>query len=203
MRHRHDGFTAARRATFLATLRQSGCVRDACRVAGISSTTAYRSRKRLPEFAAQWDAALALAGGDLELLAYDRAVRGTRETIIRDGKVVAERIKPSDGLLKLLLQGAMPDKYGRPAGRSLAAEERDFQRRLKAMLEAEMSEEQAAELEAFEDWRRLRAVAIEDFEEEEARFRALHAKGDAASLAEADRIAAGWQEEAGEGKGQG
>ena len=66
---RHDGFTPKRRRKFIKTLRKTGCVRDACRVAGVSDSTAYKARRRDPEFCAQWVTALSKAGGDLETLA--------------------------------------------------------------------------------------------------------------------------------------
>ncbi|GAB5489713.1 MAG: hypothetical protein Pars2KO_32830 [Parasphingorhabdus sp.] len=39
---RHDGWTHARTKTFLATLRQTGCVKDAARVVGMSTASGYR-----------------------------------------------------------------------------------------------------------------------------------------------------------------
>ena len=58
-RERHDGWTEARRTLFLARLAETGCVRDACRAAGLSTTSARRARKRMPDFADRWDMALA------------------------------------------------------------------------------------------------------------------------------------------------
>ncbi|MGJ3630004.1 hypothetical protein AB5I41_30325 [Sphingomonas sp. MMS24-JH45] len=74
-RFRHDGWTPKRQHEFLSKLRESGCVRDACKWVGLSSTSAYRLRARLPEFAASWDAALALALPRLEQAAFAGARR--------------------------------------------------------------------------------------------------------------------------------
>ncbi|MEW4468429.1 hypothetical protein AB1K62_11420 [Parasphingorhabdus sp. JC815] len=42
----HDGWTAERKTAFIDALARTGCIRDACRVSGISSTSAYRYRRR-------------------------------------------------------------------------------------------------------------------------------------------------------------
>lgn len=113
MRYRHDGFTPERREKFLKAFGKSACIADAARIAGVSRNTVNRWREKDPEFAAAMETARGLAAGPLERLAYERATVGARETVIRDGKVVAEKIKPSDAMLRLLLQGARPGKYGR------------------------------------------------------------------------------------------
>ncbi len=116
LRFRHDGFTPEKRQAFLAALEQTGCVDDACRMAGISDTTAYRTREKLPDFARAWNAALARAAMPLRALAWERATQGAEIKLIRDGKHVESRFKPSDSMLRLLMQGADPDAYGRPFG---------------------------------------------------------------------------------------
>lgn len=102
-RVRRDGWTAARQMEFVAALARTGCVRDACRVARISSTSAYRYRRRDPVFADAWDAALVEARPALEASAYKRAVDGVEEPIVSAGKVIGTRTKYSDPLLKTLL----------------------------------------------------------------------------------------------------
>jgi len=109
---RHDGFTRQRRRAFLKALRKAGCVRDACRKAGISDSAAYKARRRDPEFARLWAAALAKAGGDLELVAWQRAVEGVEEEVIAYGKVVGTRRRYDAGLFRMLLQASNPEKYG-------------------------------------------------------------------------------------------
>ncbi len=88
-RHRHDGWTPLRQTTFLRTLRETGCVRSACQRVGLSSTSAYRVKRRIPEFGAAWDAALAYRLPALERAAYARAVEGWLEPIVYKGEVVA------------------------------------------------------------------------------------------------------------------
>ncbi|NVD28603.1 hypothetical protein HUO14_11885 [Parasphingorhabdus flavimaris] len=101
---RHDGWTPATRAVFLATLRKAGCVRDACRVAAMSSTSAYRLRRQDAEFAGRWKAAQASARTGLIAVAHERAVVGRETVIIRAGKEVERRVTPSDSLLALLIK---------------------------------------------------------------------------------------------------
>ena len=121
------------RAAFLAALRDTGVVRDACAAASVGRTTAYRVRNSDPEFAAAWDEALEDAADLLEIEAIRRARTGVREPVIYQGKlcgtwvndagdVVTEntpgaRLVPlaitkySDGLLMFLLKGIRPGKY--------------------------------------------------------------------------------------------
>lgn len=164
LRLRHDGFTPARQKAFLETLGQTGCVRDACRVAGISSTTAYRARGRLGEgFARQWDAALAMASSSLEVLAWERAVIGIEEPVVSAGKLVCTRMKRSDSLFRMLLQASNAEKFGR-IGRTgeteiqmkkrLLAEitEEELERRVRDAVDDKLSNEDRDLLHSFEEW---------------------------------------------------
>jgi len=101
---RHDGWTEARRKTFLAVLRESGCVRDACRVAGISTTSAYRLRRREPEIGVLWEEAQANAQRGLVAVAHQHAVVGKETVIYRHGEEVERRVAPSDAMLALLIK---------------------------------------------------------------------------------------------------
>lgn len=116
LRYRHDGFTPEKQRAFLAALEQTGCVDDACRMARVSDTTAYRTREKLPGFAQAWNAALARAAMPVRALAWERATKGAEIKLIRGGKHVESRFKPSDSILRLLMQGSDPEAYGRPFG---------------------------------------------------------------------------------------
>ena len=105
-RTRHDGWTAARTRAFLHALARTGCVRDACAIAHISSTSAYRHRKRDPGFARAWERALTEALPVLEAAAFARAVDGVDEPVIYGGKVVATKKRYSDAILVTLLKRA-------------------------------------------------------------------------------------------------
>lgn len=118
------GFTPERRRLFKQALRQTGCVRDACRAAGISDSAAYKARRRDPDFAAEWEGALAIAAGDIEILAWQRAVVGVEEEVWAYGKRVGTRLRRDDRLFRMLLQSSDPNRHGGPALRSPAAVER-------------------------------------------------------------------------------
>lgn len=116
-RERHDGWTAARKGKFFRALAETGCVRDACRIAGISSTSAYRMRKRDAGFAAEWERARDKAQPQLEAAAWKRAVEGVEEPVVSRGKVVTTRRRYSDSLLRMLIQrGDLRDGLARQAG---------------------------------------------------------------------------------------
>ncbi|MFC4292591.1 hypothetical protein ACFOWX_09225 [Sphingorhabdus arenilitoris] len=104
LRIRQDGWTPARTRLFLAVLGQSGCIRDAARVAGISKSAAYRAKERFPLFSDAWDKAMAGAQRGLQAIAWQRAVEGKETVIIRKGEEVERRITPDSSILALLLK---------------------------------------------------------------------------------------------------
>lgn len=113
-RVRHDGWTPQRQRAFLRALSETGCVRDACARARISTTSAYRMRRRSEAFDRAWRRALAKVAPTIEQAAFQRAVNGWEEPVWHGGKIVGHRRRYSDGLLRLLLtrgatQGAEDD----------------------------------------------------------------------------------------------
>lgn len=104
LRVRSDGWTAARTRVFLATLGRTGCISDAARVAGVSTTSVNRSRALFPPFDTACGAAIARALRGLEAVAYQRAVEGREMVVIRGGREVERRIMPSDSMLGLLIK---------------------------------------------------------------------------------------------------
>lgn len=112
-RPRSDGFTPEKKRRFFKALRKTGCLTDAARAAGVSTNTVRRHRDRWEDFDSQVDATLALASVALDTIAWKRATQGTEEKVYRDGRLVFTRVKPSDAMLRLLMQGANPEKYGR------------------------------------------------------------------------------------------
>lgn len=105
-RVRHDGWTGARKRRFLHALARTGCVRDACRIAHISSTSAYRHYKRDPEFGQAWERALTEILPVLEAAAFERAVEGVWEPVVSGGAVAVYRKRYSDAILVTLLKRA-------------------------------------------------------------------------------------------------
>ncbi len=93
-RARHDGWTPARQASFLAALAETRRVAVAATAAGLSASSAYRLRRHPAaiDFAAAWDAALAPVPvqrpgsslvAALALRAERREGRGIVETRVR------------------------------------------------------------------------------------------------------------------------
>ena len=138
---RHDGFTPKRRRKFIKALRKTGCVRDACRVAGVSDSAAYKARRRDSVFRAQWATALSRAGGDLELLAWQRAVEGVEEDVIAYGKVIGHRRRHDAHLFRMLLKASNPERYGAQGFGSRKAMEKKIRAEIEAEQEPQFAEE--------------------------------------------------------------
>lgn len=152
MAHRgwkRDGFTPKDKARALEALEKYGNVADACRVAGISDTTFYRHLNKDSDFAKLCEATRAKAARPLETLAWQRATEGTPETIIRGGEVVQIKVKPSDSMMRLLLQAANPKKYGRLSRGG--ATRRQIEKKLRKTIEAEAREKMKRELVASDE----------------------------------------------------
>lgn len=175
-RRRHDAFDSAKKRRFLDALGKRGCVRDAARKAGVSHQTVYNHQARDPGFARQCELALDMAGTDVELHAWERGVAGIKEPVFdRAGEVVGYRLKRSDNILRLLLQGAKPTKYGRNAGfkrtRLLKVERDNIRREVKA-----------------EHYARL------DAKKEETERQLMDKLGKMAEAHRREKLAAGWTE---------
>jgi hypothetical protein len=136
-RQRHDAFTDARKCVFLKALKKTGCVLDACRATGISSKTVYRHQESDPRFAEYCRIAQAMSATPIELTAWSRAVEGVEREFACGGQVYTRRIY-SDSLLRLLLQGSNPKKYGQRPGftrkRMANAERKAIRREVEAEL---------------------------------------------------------------------
>ena len=102
-RYLHDGWTPGKRIAFLGRLRLTQCVKETCDFVGLTTTSAYRAKRGVPEFAEAWEQVLAFSKVALEQAAFSRAVDGGLEPVWYGGKVVGERRVFSEGLLKTLL----------------------------------------------------------------------------------------------------
>jgi hypothetical protein len=110
-RVRHDAFTARRKHDFLAALVKSGTIEDAARAVGVAPKTVYRHQDGDPAFAENIRLALRMAATPLELTAWQRAVEGVEQEFACGGQIHVRR-RYDAGLLRLLLQGSNPKKYG-------------------------------------------------------------------------------------------
>lgn len=148
-RQRHDAFDGRRKSGFLKALGKYGCVLDACRKVGVSHQTVYNHQAKDPEFARNCELALRMAAVPIELSAWERAVVGVEEEVIQYGKVVGTKLKRSDSVMRLLLQGADRKKYGpRPSftRKQLMAHEREeIERQVRAELTRLPNDEEVRE----------------------------------------------------------
>ncbi len=140
-RQRHDAFTPARKKAFLKVLSRTGCILDGCRAVGVSPRTVYNHQGTDYEFLKHCTLAVKMAGVTIELAAFERGVVGVEEEVFRGSKLVGTRIKHSDSVLRLLLQGANRKKYGPRPGftrkRLLKHERKEMEREIRARIAAE------------------------------------------------------------------
>jgi hypothetical protein len=76
------------RKVFLAVLARTGNVAAATRAVSKERKTAYRTRERCPQFAAQWDSALETFADGIEAEAIRRAVKGVTRYKFYKGKPI-------------------------------------------------------------------------------------------------------------------
>ena len=142
-RQRHDAFTEAKKSVYLRALVKTGCVLDACRLTGTHPRTVYRHQEKDPAFSDHCRLALRISGTPAEITAWQRAVEGVEQPFACGGEVHIRR-RYSDGLLRLLLQGSNPKKYGANPGfkrkRLLRHERKQMEREIRAELAARAAE---------------------------------------------------------------
>lgn len=104
-RDKAGGWDARKRGLFLRSLARTKTVAAACRAAGMSSSAAYYLRSQSSRFARAWEKALRDEAPPSVLeVAFERAVNGWVEPVFAGGKIVGERRRYSDGLLRDLLR---------------------------------------------------------------------------------------------------
>ncbi|HEX6374951.1 MAG TPA: hypothetical protein VFZ91_04445 [Allosphingosinicella sp.] len=122
---------------------KTGCIVDACRLVGPSPRTVYRHQESDPRFLKHCQLALRMSGAPVELTAWERAVEGVEEEVAVGGTLVKRR-RYSENLLRLLLQGSNPKKYGPRPGfkrkRLLRHERKQMEREIRAEIAAETPE---------------------------------------------------------------
>jgi hypothetical protein len=163
-RQRHDAFTERRKHEFLRALVKTGCIEDACRLTGVGRRTVYRHQEDSPSFFDHCCTALRMSGTPLELTAWQRAVDGVEEKFVVAGKVEV-RTRYSEGMLRMLLQGSNPRKYGPRPGfkrkRLLKHERKQMEREIRAELNAKMEEKRMSFDEAVDKLdRQITAMAL-------------------------------------------
>jgi hypothetical protein len=166
-RQRHDAFTEARKAQFLKVLVKTGCILDACRESGVGARTVYRHQDSDPRFADHCRLALRMSATPIELTAWARAVEGVEQQFACGGEIHVRR-RYDAGLLRLLLQGSNPKKYGPRPGftrkRILKHERKEMEREIRA----EYTKVASLDETCVELAKRIRAFGIRTDREEEA-----------------------------------
>ena len=148
--HRHDGWTPDKQWSFVEALARTASVTQAVRTVGMSTKSAYRLRNHpeAAEFRAAWDAALQQAWGMIDQTVLERVINGERESIERNGYLVAERHKPCSDRLLIHVLGM------RERAQVAARAERAAQHK------KDLAEAQLAVLEAHEARRRRRKPGV-------------------------------------------
>lgn len=101
--------------------------------------TVYRLQGNDPRFLKHCRLAIEMAGVEAELTAWERGVTGVEEQVVCGGKVIT-LVKYSDAMLRLLLQGSNPKKYGPNPGfsrkRLLKHERKQMEKEIRAEIAA-------------------------------------------------------------------
>jgi hypothetical protein len=113
LRFRRDGWTAERQIAFIEALAATGCFEEACRIVGMSDSSAYRLALRHPAFAAACDAAVDIGLARLEQASVARSTRGVPRPIFYKGEQVGEWRHYDERLTMFLLRNRRPARYGR------------------------------------------------------------------------------------------
>ena len=117
-RNCYQGWSADKQRMFLRQLAATGSVTRAAEAVGMTARAAYylRNRPAARAFREGWDFALRAANDTLVSIAYDRAVHGARQKYWQDGKLVGERLVPSDRMLTWILGRMRPEIQKRGLG---------------------------------------------------------------------------------------
>jgi hypothetical protein len=117
-RNCYQGWHADKQRLFLRHLAATGSVTRAAEAVGMTARAAYylRNRPQAHSFRDGWAMALRVANDTLVAVAYDRAINGARQKYWQDGKLIGERLVPSDRMLTWLLARIGPDLPTCPFG---------------------------------------------------------------------------------------
>ena len=114
-KRRADGWSPQRQRDFIAALADTGSVKAATRIVGMSEQSCYRLRREpgAENFATAWDAAVQQASLRLVDIAFERAINGIAEKIEYDanGDPMEPRRRYNDRLLMFLLRAHQPERY--------------------------------------------------------------------------------------------
>ncbi|WP_419814397.1 hypothetical protein [Glacieibacterium sp.] len=113
---RHDGWTLKRQQRFIAALAEHGIVSTALKVVKLAPASAYDLRRRSPEFAAAWDAALEPGLDRLEDRIMDHALNGVPTEVWYAGAHCGHRRVHQPWIALAALRAQRPAKWGAGVG---------------------------------------------------------------------------------------
>lgn len=122
LRPRRDGWTVEKQIAFIEALAETGVVEDACRLVGMSRTSAdnLRHRPSAAAFRRAWEAAIDYSLHRIEEDAFSRSRRGVARPIFYKGEQVGEWRHYDERLTMFLLRARRPQRYGKWIDRMLA-----------------------------------------------------------------------------------
>jgi hypothetical protein len=121
-RTKANGWTKARRGTFLEELARSCNVYRAHAAAGMGEGSAYRLRRRDPLFAKQWQEALELGYERLEMALVRRALEAVGELVLDESKEPVEKMSVTEAIGLLRQHRASVERGGAVGRRSRPCE---------------------------------------------------------------------------------
>lgn len=108
---RVEATTEARKAAWLDAFEEEIYVTRACKVSGVSRSTAYQWRSEDPLFAERWQEVDEANVEALEAEARRRGMHGVLEPVFFKGDEVGQIRKYSDALIMFMLKAKRPDVY--------------------------------------------------------------------------------------------
>lgn len=117
LRARHDGWTPRRQVEVILGMAETGCVKSACAMVGMSRQSLSRllNRPDAISFRLAWDAAVDMAMRQGEASAVHRMINGVTRPVFYKGKKVGEKTYHDERLTMFLLSRRYPERYGRRA----------------------------------------------------------------------------------------
>lgn len=143
---RSNGWKPHIQLRFIEALAETGSVSAACRRVGRADHGAYLLRRH-PEaesFRAAWDAALDLGVRRIEDAAMDRALYGTEEVVVQDGKTLVRRRRFNERLVMFILRNRAPERFSEGKAKGLSGIDRMELARLKTQWRKEWEREAGA-----------------------------------------------------------
>ena len=120
---RRTSFDAAKKKHFLETLLEVGVLTTAAKMIGVNHGTIYVHMEKDPMFKQLVDEVMEQSIDDMEAEAIRRGVRGVKEPVWYQGKIVGYQYRPSDKMLEMVLKAKRPEQYNPRQNITLSGDE--------------------------------------------------------------------------------